>query len=70
MPDVTGPMARRIQINDLAGRRIVSISIELQANTGRMTAEQNEIDSVSLLMCTADGQWVSRLNVTVLKGRL
>ena len=37
--------------------------IELQANTGRVTAEQNEIDSVSLLMCTPNWKWTSRLNI-------
>jgi len=38
--------------------------VELQVNTGRVTAEQNEIDSVSLLMCTSNREWISRLNFT------
>src|SRR5579864_7486587 len=60
MPDVTCAMACRIQINDLARRRIVSVPIELKTNPGRVTAEQNEIDSISVLMRTANRQWVSR----------
>jgi hypothetical protein len=66
MPDVTGPMSHRIQINDPGRNRVLRILIELQANTGRVTAEQNEISSVSVLMCTPR-QWVSRLNFTVLR---
>ena len=67
MPDVAGPMTHWIQINDLRRRRVASISIELEANTGRVTAEQNEINSVSVLMCTAKRQWTSRLNFTHLR---
>jgi hypothetical protein len=47
-------MARPIQINNLGWRRIVGILIQLQANTGRVTTEQNEINSVSALMCTPE----------------
>ena len=67
MPHVTGPMTRGIQINDLRRRRVASISIELQANTGRVTAEQNEINSVSVLMCTPNRERISPLNFTLLR---
>jgi hypothetical protein len=63
-------MTCRTQINDLGWTRIASILIELQANTGRVTAEQNEINSVSVLMCTPNGQWISCLNLAFLKGCL
>ena len=66
MPDVAGPMTHRIQINDSARRRIVRILIELQTNTGCVTAEQNEIDSVSLLVCAPNRERISRLNFTLL----
>ncbi len=54
----------------LVGDRIVRILIELQANTGRVTAEQDEINSVSVLMCTPNGQRISCLNLTFIKGCL
>src|SRR5579872_2328929 len=69
VPNIASAMARRIQMNRLAGRRIVSRVVELQVNTGRVSAEQNKINSVSLLMRTADGQWISHLNITFFKGR-
>ncbi len=31
-----------------------------------MAAEQNEIDSVTLLVCTPDRKWIARLNITFL----
>src|ERR1700685_3811907 len=67
MPNVTGPMAYWIQINDPRRRRIVRMLVELQVNTGRVTAEQNEIDSLSLLMCTPNRKRITRLNVTFLR---
>src|SRR5579863_3196548 len=67
VPNVTGPMAYWIQINDPRRRRIIRILVEFQANPRRMTAEQNEIDSVTLLMCTPDGKWIARLNITFLR---
>src|SRR4051812_34637229 len=69
MPNVTGPMAYWIQINDSRRRRIISMLVEFQANTSRVTAEQNEIDPVSLLMCTPNGKWIARLNITFLRRR-
>ena len=50
--------------------RIVSVLKEFQANTRRVTAKQNEIDAVFVLMRPANGQWTSRLNVALLKGCL
>jgi hypothetical protein len=35
-------------------------------NTGRMTAEQNEVDAFALLMCAPDRQRTPGLNVTCL----
>ena len=67
MPHVTGPMTRGIQINDLRRRRVACISIELQANTRRVTTEQNEINSVSVLMCAPNRQRISRFNFTLLR---
>src|SRR5580658_1510444 len=69
VPNVTGAMTQWIQDNDPGWGRIVGMLVELQANTGRVTAEQNEADSVSLLMWTPDRKWRSRLNVTFLKRR-
>jgi hypothetical protein len=43
--------------------------VQLQANTGCVTAEQNETDSVSLLMRTANWKRSSRLNFTFLRRR-
>jgi hypothetical protein len=67
VPHVTGPMTRWIQVNNLGGRSVASILIELQANTGRVTTEQNEINAVSGLMCTPDRQWIPRLNFPLLR---
>src|SRR5580658_7800043 len=64
VPNVTGPMTLWIQINDPRWRRIVRMLIELQANRGRVTAKQNETDSVTLLMWTPHRKWSPRLNFT------
>jgi hypothetical protein len=55
MPYVACPMAHRIEVNDFAWRGICSILIKLQMNTGCMTAEQNKIDSSSLLVSASNG---------------
>ena len=41
--------------------------VELQTNQGRVTAEQNEIDSVPSLMCAPNRKWISRLNFTFVR---
>src|SRR5438105_5169965 len=47
MPDVAGPMTRRIQINAPCRMRVVGILIEFQVNSRCVAAEQDKIDSVS-----------------------
>src|SRR5579859_1299738 len=69
MPNVTGPMTYWIQINDPRRRIIIRILVEFQANPCCVTAEQNEIDSVTLLMRTPDGKWIARLDITFLRRR-
>jgi 3-deoxy-D-arabino-heptulosonate 7-phosphate (DAHP) synthase len=64
VPNVTGPMADWIQINDPSGGTVIGVLIELKVHPGRVAAEQNEIDSVSLLMGTSNRKWISRLNFT------
>jgi hypothetical protein len=67
MPNVTGPMAYWIQVNDPRRRRIIRMFVKFQANTCRVTAKQNEIDSVSLLMSTPNREWIARLDITFLR---
>src|ERR1700728_3715537 len=67
VPDVTGPMTNRIQIDDPGRRRIVRMRVELQANTRRVAAEQNKIDAVSHVMGTADRERTSDLNLILLR---
>src|SRR6202142_4688741 len=67
MPNVTCPMTNWIQFNDPRRRRIIRIFVKFQANACRVAAEQNEIDSVSLLMCTPNRKWITRLNITLFR---
>ena len=60
-------MTHGIEANDSARRRIVRILIELQTNTGCATAEQNKIDSPSLLVGAANREGISGLNVARLR---
>ena len=66
-PNVASPITDWIEINDSARRRIVGIPVKLQANTGRVTADQNETDSVSLLMRTTNRKRRSRLDVAFIR---
>src|SRR5215475_6429664 len=66
MPDVTGPVTHRIEINDPGGGRVIRVLIELKAHPGGVTAEQGKIDALSVLVC-APRQWIPRLNFTVLR---
>src|SRR5215831_5141599 len=66
MPDVTGPMAHWIQINNPGGGPVTSVLIELTSHSGRVTAEQSEIDPISPLMRTP-GHRASCQNTTRLR---
>jgi len=70
MPDVTGPMTHRIQINAPGRTRVVRILIEFQVNTGRVAAEQDKLDSVTGLVRAPDGQRISRQNLTLHESQL
>jgi len=56
-------MKRGIEVNDSRGRRIIRMLVELQPNTGRVAAQQNEVDPFSLLMRSPDRKRTSRLDV-------
>src|SRR5579863_3228512 len=67
MPDVACPMTHRVQVNDSARRGIVRLLIEIETNTGRVTAEQNKINSVALLVGASNWEGISRLNIAHLR---
>jgi hypothetical protein len=63
-------MTHRIQVDGSIRRRIVGILVELKTNTGCVTAEQDKIDSASLLVGAANREGISRQNAAHLgRGR-
>ena len=51
VPHVTGAVARGIEINHSGGRRVCRKIKKLQADPGRVTTEESEVNSLSIFNC-------------------
>ena len=60
-------MTHGIEVNNSARRRIVGMLIKLQTNSRCVTAEQNKINPISLLVGASNRQRVPRLNLADLR---